>query len=55
MKPRTESKPASPKKAQKCRYLCCRHEFDSEGPHNRLCRRCKSSDAYRGAGGTVRE
>ena len=34
---------------QKRLCLCCRQEFDSEGTHNRLCCRCKSTDAYRGA------
>ncbi len=29
--------------------LMCGHSFDSEGVHNRICRRCKASQTYRGA------
>jgi hypothetical protein len=32
---------------RKC--LMCGREFESEGSHNRICRRCKSSQTYRGA------
>ena len=26
------------------RCMCCRHEFKSEGPHNRLCGKCRHRD-----------
>ncbi len=39
--PRTERKPRS--------CLMCGRSFDSEGAHNRICRRCKAGQAYRGA------
>jgi hypothetical protein len=29
------------------RCLACGNSFDSEGPHNRICRRCKSSKVWR--------
>ena len=29
--------------------LMCGDSFDSEGAHNRICRRCKASQTYRGA------
>lgn len=39
--------PAAERKSRKC--LMCEREFESEGVHNRICRRCKASQAYRGA------
>ncbi|MDP6352479.1 MAG: hypothetical protein QF926_00595 [Alphaproteobacteria bacterium] len=39
-------KPAAEQlKPRKC--LMCGEEFSSEGPHNRICRKCKSSQVYR--------
>lgn len=35
---------ATPKKKRTC--LCCGAPFMSEGPHNRLCSRCRSKDDY---------
>jgi hypothetical protein len=32
-------------KARKC--LMCAEPFQSEGPQNRICRKCKSSQTYR--------
>ncbi len=32
-------------KARKC--LMCAEAFQSEGPQNRICRKCKSSQTYR--------
>ncbi|MFQ5773611.1 MAG: hypothetical protein ACE5GS_03740 [Kiloniellaceae bacterium] len=29
------------------RCLLCGGEFPSEGPHNRICRKCKSSQVWR--------
>ena len=31
-----------PTKRRPC--MCCRVEFSSEGPHNRLCTRCRSKE-----------
>lgn len=28
-----------PKSVRKC--MCCQHPFQSEGPHHRLCSRCR--------------
>ncbi len=37
----------SERQARSC--LMCGRSFDSEGAHNRICRRCKASQTYRGA------
>ena len=29
--------------------LMCGRSFESDGAHNRICRRCKASQTYRGA------
>jgi len=29
------------------RCLMCGEKFTSDGPHNRICRRCKNSQAWR--------
>jgi hypothetical protein len=39
----------APRGAGPRKCLMCGRPFDSEGSHNRICRRCKSSQAYRGA------
>ncbi len=35
------------KNTQPRRCLTCGDDFPSEGPHNRVCRRCKSSKIWR--------
>jgi hypothetical protein len=39
--------PQSERKPRSC--LMCSRNFDSDGAHNRICRRCKASQTYRGA------
>lgn len=41
--------PARPPARKRRKCLMCNQPFDSEGAHNRICRRCKSSQAWRGA------
>ena len=36
-----------PATAQTRRCLLCRGDFPSEGPHNRICRRCKGTQVWR--------
>ncbi len=37
--------PSNPTKPRRC--LTCGSDFPSEGPHNRICRKCKSSKLWR--------
>lgn len=37
----------TPEQTQPRRCLTCGDDFPSEGPHNRICRKCKSSKIWR--------
>ena len=40
-------KPANDHKPKSRRCLMCGDHFTSEGPHNRICKKCKSSANWR--------
>lgn len=41
----TSTRPKARAKARKC--LMCGDRFESTGVHNRICKRCKSTQAWR--------
>lgn len=45
--PAPPPKEAAPMTARRRRCLCCRSEFDSEGPGNRICPSCRNTETYR--------
>lgn len=43
----SKPKPDKPAKTKPRKCLMCRETFVSEGPHHRICQKCKGSQAYR--------
>ena len=50
---RTPTKPRADRDMKPCarNCLCCGHRFQSEGVHERVCRRCKASELWRASQG----